>query len=924
MRKLALAALLGIAATCTPSTTKYSIKYTERHGTLKNGLRVIIVPDPTTQMAEVDVRYDVGSREDPPGKAGLAHLVEHLMFQQRPDGPTTPPLMHFIDQLTTFFNAYTNWDTTHYMQLSRADMVDSMLKIEAERMFYGCQTISEEEFEREREVVRNEIRWRSGNAEGQMEQMILSSVYPKGHAYERNVGGNDKQLATITLNDACEFMKKYYTTDRAVVVVAGGIDFDATSTLVQKWFGRIEARTPAPRTPVDPVVLDTKRADFTVDIERPMVHVAWALPPSNTPEGERVRFGISTVFFDTAQKAEDYDFATQVQPQFLGGELAPVFVISIELKSMDRLDEALDFVKKAAGSAARDFGKESDEQITWQKDRRKAQFIASIEPLTARTNQIAADAQFAQDVQFDSNETYLMHELAKIDQFDGGDVKDAVSKWLDPDKMKVIVVKNSKEGVHGDTRSNIAFQTQSDTGSKEVAEVDPREALKPLKVAATINTLNGAKRFELGNGMKVVLLSVDSLPLVAVDLQFGVGEANAPGVASYAAENLEVPWTEADADVKLKTLVAGLTPQCSAELETTDCVLHNINIYLPDMLESLERLIRRGDFNQEGIERFQKHYKDDIKRQDVQTDLEFNRQIAASLYGADHPYTKAAAIAPDVIDAIGRDKVASFVREHYSASNATLIIAGNFDLDKAEAAVRARFGGWGSGHKDAPIATDTRKRTGPEYIGVIGKEQPQTTVRIMFPAPAGIDGQEAARRVLAQMLNERMEDIRFKLGSTYGTYAAHVTHLGPSAYMMGGDIDTARTGESLKAMRAGIGILQHVAAGGASQEETNQFLIDFVRARRKLIQVLLGQSTVSSELARRLGTIAMFGQPNDFYNQLLQRVAAVSPAQIMALIQSELRPENEVIVTKGTREGIEKTFTDAGIANVKIIEPEYK
>src|SRR5262249_4937022 len=155
----------------TPSAPKYAIKYTEKRMTLGNGLRAVIVPDATTQMVEVDVRYDVGSREDPPGKAGLAHLVEHLMFQQRPDGPTAPPLMHFIDQMTTFFNAFTNWDTTHYMQLSRADQVDSMLKVEAERMFYGCQTISEEEFEREREVVRNEIRWRSGDAKGQMEQM---------------------------------------------------------------------------------------------------------------------------------------------------------------------------------------------------------------------------------------------------------------------------------------------------------------------------------------------------------------------------------------------------------------------------------------------------------------------------------------------------------------------------------------------------------------------------------------------------------------------------------------------------------------------------------------------------------------------------------------------------------------------------------
>jgi zinc protease len=924
MRKLALLALLGFAATCTPSTPKYAIKYTEKRATLGNGLRVVIVPDATTQMVEVDVRYDVGEREDPPGKAGLAHLVEHLMFQQRPDGPTSPPLMHFIDQMTTFFNAYTNWDTTHYMQLSRADMVDSMLKIEAERMFYGCQTISKEEFEREREVVRNEIRWRSGDAKGQMEQMILSAVYPKGHAYERMIGGNDAQLATMTLQDACDFMQKYYAPERAVVVVAGGVDFQTTADLVSKWFGKIPKRTAAPRTPVEPISLTTSRSDYTVDIERPMVHVAWALPPSNTPEGEAVQFGIFGAFFDTAGKAEEYGFATQVRPQFLGGELAPIFVISIELKDMGKLDEALDFVRKAAEKAYRGFDNIPSDELELLKDRRKAEFIESIEPLTARTAQIAEDAQFSKDVAFDSNDTYIMHELAKIDAFDADKVRDAVKKALDPDKMKIIVVKNSKEGVKGDKRADIGFQTQSDTGSKEVPEVDPREALKPLKVAASITTLSKAKRFQLDNGMRVVLLPVDALPVVAVDLQFDVGEANAPGLAGLAADEIHLPINEVTVDTAYKAIEAGLGMRCEAGLETTTCSSHGINIYLDDILHTMERTISNGDVSQKAIESYQKHYRDDMKRQEVQTDFEFKRQIASALYGADHSYAKAAAVSPDQIDKLGHDKLVDFIRSHYTAANATLIIAGNFDPAAAEKAVRANFGGWGKGHKDeAPSATPT-PRTGPEYIGVVGKDEPQTTVRIVYPAPAGVDGQEAARRVLAQMLNERMEDIRFKLGSTYGTYAGHISQRGPGAYVMGGDIDTARTGESLKAMREGIAILQHVGAGNGTKDEMNQFLIDFVRARRKLIQVLLGQSTVSTELARRLGFISLFDLKPDFYNELLQRTAAVSPAQVMALIGSELQPENEVIVTKGTREGIEKTFTDAGIANVKVVEPEYK
>jgi zinc protease len=913
----AVAATLLIAA-CTPSTPKFAIKYAEKRGTItKNGLRFVIVPDATTQMVEVDIRYDVGSREDPVGKAGIAHLVEHLMFQQRPDGPATPPLMHFLDQLTVFFNAFTNWDTTHYMTSSRADMTDALLKIEAMRMYFGCKTITEEEFAREREVVRNEIRWRGGDARGEMERMVLDAVYPKGHAYSREIGGNDAQLATITLQDACDFMEKYYTPERATIVVAGGVKVDEVTAMIQKWFGNMDKRVSGARVAVEPVTIDPTRVTFDVDIERPMVHVAWALPPGNTAEGEAVRFGLNRFFFGAASKAQEYGFATQVLPQLLGGRLAPVFVISIELKNKDKLNEALEFVWKAANQAHRGFDMASWKQMEEFKAVAKADFISSIEPLMNRTLQIGESVQFDTEIEFASSEEYIIHELKKIDDFDGGRVRDAVKKALDESKAKVIVINNTKTGTKGDKRSSLAFATKSDE-MREVSEVDPKEASRPLKVAATLKTLDAAQRFELKNGMQVVLLPIDSMPLVAAQLQFTVGTAVDAAVADAAAGFLNGPI---DAEA---TQAAGISVRCGATPDTTICSTRGVNIYLDVMIKALERQISAGDYNQKQIEEYAKSYKDDLKRQDSQTEFEFQRQIYGALYGPEHPYTLAAAVPPDAISKLGHDKLVSFKGKHYKAANATLIVAGNFDPAKAESLIRGSFGGWSSGKKQEPVPPDQFPRTGPQYIGVIGKDQPQTTLRILFPSAAGVDGQEAARRVLAQMLNSRMEDLRFKLGSTYGTYARHLSAVGPTAYAMGGDVDTARTGESLKAMREGVAMYQRVAAGTGTQADLDQFQIDFVRARRKLVQVLLGESTVSAELATRLGFIARYGLEKEFFNNLLQRTAAVSTAQVKALIAAELKSDTEVVVTRGTREQITKTFADAGINDVKIVEPEYE
>lgn len=903
-----------VGAACTPAAPKVAFKHTEKRGRLEaNGLRFVLMPDDTTQLVEVDIRYEVGAKEDPVGKAGLAHLVEHMMFQLKPDGPTTPALMQAIGDISTFFNAYTVWDETHYMTTARGDNLDALLKIEAMRLFYGCQTISNDEFLREREVVRNEIRQRTGTAEGQVWQLVLSSVYPKGHAYERMIGGDDTQLTSITLDDACKFIKEYYTPERATLIVAGGIEVDGAIAAIQKWFGKLEKRTSAPRTEVAPIKVERGRVQFDLDVERPSVHVVWALPPQNTPEGEAVQFGIQQAFIRTASASQEYDFAYSVQPQVLGGKLAPVFVMSMELKGMGKLEEALEFANKAAKQAYRGIDEGTYEQMEEWQNLQKADFIKGLEPLQERTKLIGDLVQFSTEVDFDSQDVYMFHELDKYAKFDGARVASAVKKWIDPDKAKIVVIKPNKEGIKGDKRNaSVKFQTKVHDQIVQ-PDVDPREAKRPVKVAGELKALVGAQRIQLGNGMTVVMLPLNSMPIVTTRLIFNnAGETLAPDspyLVSAAADFLSLPM---DADAFRKT---GVRVGCGAGPDSTSCGSSGLNIYLDVMLKGLERLITAGTYNQEQIERWQKTVRESMATRSSQQSNEFTRQLMTALYGPDHPYTRTGVATAAQVNKVSKDALESFRKTHFSAGNATLIIVGSFDPAQAEKMVRSVFGGWGKGKVDAPIDPAPYQRTGPSFVGVIGKEDPQLNVAIGYPAPAGVDGQQGARQVLAEMINTRMGDVRFKLGSTYGVYAYRQPRKGATAYQMGGTVDAERAGESLKAMRDGV---EQLRKGG------EQFDIDFVRARRKILSQLLGESTVTGELAQRLGFMSTFGLPTAYYNTLLQQVAAVSPAQIRALIARELAPANEVVVILGAKPQLDKAFADAGISDVKLVEPEYK
>jgi len=430
-------------------------------------------------------------------------------------------------------------------------------------------------------------------------------------------------------------------------------------------------------------------------------------------------------------------------------------------------------------------------------------------------------------------------------------------------------------------------------------------------IATELKGLSGAQRYPLDNGMRVVLLPIDSFPVISAQLIFDVGGAisdDNPMLADKAADFLSGPM---DSEAVSR---AGVQMSCGASPDHTICSARGMNVYLDVVIKGLERMIKASTYNQQQVEGWQKSTKLALKLRRAQQRLEFNRQELTAIYGADHPYTKTGAPNPSAVDAVGRDKLTAFRDKHYSAANATLIVAGAFDLKQAKSLIDKSFGKWSGGHKDKPISPEQHKRTGPLYIGVIGDEDPQLDVGIHYPSPAGIDGQQAARMVLSAMLNDKMWEIRSKLGSTYGAYANRDTRVGPSMYDLGGSVDAPRAGESIRAMRDNVDSLRKGV----------DFDAGFARARRKLIQSLLGESTMSAELASRLGLIARYKLDPNYYNSLLQQVAAVSLAQVKALLARELDPGNEVIVLLGDRAAVTKAFSDAGITDVKLVEPDYK
>ena len=240
--------------------------------TLPNGLRVLIVPDPTTPVVGVAVHVDVGFRSEPEGRTGFAHLFEHLMFQ---GSESLEKLAHFrhVQGSGGVFNGSTHQDYTDYFQVLPAAALERALFLEADRL--RAPKLTMENLRNQVDVVKEEIRLNVLNRPyGGFPWILLPPVlydtFPNAH----NGYGDFSELEQAGLDDAAAFFDTYYAPGNAQVTVAGYVDVDMAFALVEKHFGDIPVRPTPIRPSFAEPVPQTERRHCVADALAPLPALA--------------------------------------------------------------------------------------------------------------------------------------------------------------------------------------------------------------------------------------------------------------------------------------------------------------------------------------------------------------------------------------------------------------------------------------------------------------------------------------------------------------------------------------------------------------------------------------------------------------------------------------------------------------------------
>jgi predicted Zn-dependent peptidase len=225
---------------------------------LPNGLRLIIAEDHLAPVVAVNLWYGVGSKHEQPGRTGFAHLFEHVMFQGSAHvGKAEHTAL--VQAAGGTCNGSTWLERTNYFETLPSHQLELALWLEADRLATLPEALSQDNLDNQREVVKNEKRWRYDNQPyGSWVEKVLAAMYPPGHPYHHPTIGSMVDLDAASVEDVVAFFRLHYAPNNVVLSIVGDVDPQQARTWVERYFG------PIPPNPALPVAMPDMSLPMTL------------------------------------------------------------------------------------------------------------------------------------------------------------------------------------------------------------------------------------------------------------------------------------------------------------------------------------------------------------------------------------------------------------------------------------------------------------------------------------------------------------------------------------------------------------------------------------------------------------------------------------------------------------------------------------
>ncbi|AKU17584.1 M16 family metallopeptidase [Luteipulveratus mongoliensis] len=414
------------------------LDYPIHQRTLPNGLRVVISPDHNVPTVTVNLWVDVGSRHEPEGKTGFAHLFEHLMFQGSrnvAEGEHFSRLMAEGARL----NATTWFDRTNYFETVPKGAFELALWMEADRHGYLLDAVNQANLDNQRDVVKEEKRQRYDNRPyGHAMEDVYATIFPKGHPYHHSTIGSMEDLDAASVDDVHEFFRRYYGPNNTVLTLVGDLTPEEGFAAAERYFGPLPASAQPPREAVEPLAPLTEpvRLERVEDVPSNRLYLAFRLPPAGSPEFDAAELAMDLLAgLATSRLYRRIVRREQVATSVSRTAMGLVDGVSLAMLVVDAADDAdLDDVEARVCEELERLGKDGPTEIEMETLRNDSErwWLSALASHDERADTISQYTLLHDDPEFVN--TYL----DRVAAVSAEQIRDVVATWLAPQSRAVV------------------------------------------------------------------------------------------------------------------------------------------------------------------------------------------------------------------------------------------------------------------------------------------------------------------------------------------------------------------------------------------------------------------------------------------------------------------------------------------------------
>ena len=409
----------------------------------------------------------------------------------------------------------------------------------------------------------------------------------------------------------------------------------------------------------------------------------------------------------------------------------------------------------------------------------------------------------------------------------------------------------------------------------------------------------------LPNGLQLAVVKIHKVPVVDVSLVLDAGAvrdpANLPGLATFTATMLQQGAGRRSAlDIADETAFLGAQLSSNAGFDVATVVLHAPKRRLAAALDLLSDVVLRPAFPDSEVTRQRELRRTQLIQLRDEPTLVANVAFPAIIYGATHPYGRPIGGNDNSVGDLSRDRVSEFYNTYYRPNTARLLVVGDVTLEEARQLVAARFGGWARGTAPAAPAAAT-PATAPRTIYLIDKPgAAQSVVRIGHVGPARDTPDYFALQVLNTILGGAFtsrlnQNLRETHGYTYGAGSSFALRRAGGPFVAQASVVTAKTDSSLIEFLKELRRIRDEAVPAAELEKAKQYIN----------LGLPGDFETTAGTAFRFRDLLLYGLPLDYYGGFVDRINAVTAADVQRVARRYIDPDKFDIVIVGDRSQIE-------------------